>query len=104
MSTDVASRSTPEMRRPAVPQWAMLVVIWGLLIAAPYWLPVVGGYTALAGKVLVFGLALVHYPRGVSHGRGQALQDLGLHALVTVDSRHRHPRSRRVPPNLTRKP
>jgi branched-chain amino acid transport system permease protein len=31
--------------------------IWILLVTAPYWLPLVGGYTALASKVLVFGLA-----------------------------------------------
>ena len=35
----------------------MLVAIWIALVAAPVWSPLVGGYTALAGKVLVFGLA-----------------------------------------------
>jgi branched-chain amino acid transport system permease protein len=34
-----------------------LVVIWVLLITVPFWLPHLGGYTALASKVLVFGLA-----------------------------------------------
>jgi branched-chain amino acid transport system permease protein len=34
-----------------------LVVIWALLITVPAWLPLLGGYTALASKVLVFGLA-----------------------------------------------
>jgi branched-chain amino acid transport system permease protein len=34
-----------------------LVAIWVVLIAVPFWLPLVGGYTALAGRVLVFGLA-----------------------------------------------
>jgi branched-chain amino acid transport system permease protein len=34
-----------------------LVVIWALLITVPFWLPHLGGYTALASKVLVFGLA-----------------------------------------------
>jgi branched-chain amino acid transport system permease protein len=34
-----------------------LVVIWALLITVPFWLPLLGGYTALASKVLVFGLA-----------------------------------------------
>src|ERR1700735_560372 len=57
MSTDVATAAASPARQPAVPHWARLVVIWGLLIAAPFWLPLVGGYTALAGKVLVFGLA-----------------------------------------------
>src|ERR1700675_1031495 len=57
MSTDVATAAVPAMRQPAVPRWVRLVVIWGILIAAPYWLPMLGGYTALAGRVLVFGLA-----------------------------------------------
>jgi branched-chain amino acid transport system permease protein len=34
-----------------------LLGIWALLVAAPFWLPFLGGYTALASKVLVFGLA-----------------------------------------------
>jgi branched-chain amino acid transport system permease protein len=34
-----------------------LVAIWGALLTAPVWLPLLGGYTALAGRVLVFGLA-----------------------------------------------
>src|SRR5580692_10140644 len=57
MSTDVATVAVPAARQRAVPSWTKLVVIWALLIAAPYWLPLVGGYTALAGRVLVFGLA-----------------------------------------------
>ena len=57
MSTDVATAAVPSVREPAVPRWARLLVIWGLLIAAPLWLPLLGGYTALAGRVLVFGLA-----------------------------------------------
>jgi branched-chain amino acid transport system permease protein len=35
----------------------MLVVIWAVLVTVPLWLPLLGGYTALAGRVLVFGLA-----------------------------------------------
>jgi branched-chain amino acid transport system permease protein len=35
----------------------VLVVIWALLLTVPFWLPLLGGYTALAGRVLVFGLA-----------------------------------------------
>src|SRR6204780_2612439 len=34
-----------------------LVAIWTVLITVPFWLPSLGGYTALASKVLVFGLA-----------------------------------------------
>jgi branched-chain amino acid transport system permease protein len=35
----------------------VLIVIWTLLVSVPFWLPLLGGYTALASKVLVFGLA-----------------------------------------------
>src|SRR5579864_2159250 len=57
VSTGVASAAAPAARPPVVPRWAALVVVWALLIAVPYWLPLLGGYTALAGRVLVFGLA-----------------------------------------------
>src|SRR6201992_3907755 len=63
MSTDVgtsvppAAAAVPAAGTPAPPRWILLVAIWALLITVPYWLPLVGGYTALAGRVLVFGLA-----------------------------------------------
>jgi len=34
-----------------------LIAIWAALISVPFWLPALGGYTALASKVLVLGLA-----------------------------------------------
>src|ERR1700724_1170831 len=74
MSTDVATAAVPPVREPAVPRWVRLVVIWGLLITAPFWLPLLGGYTALAGRVLVFGLAamglnlLLGFTGGLSFG------------------------------------
>jgi branched-chain amino acid transport system permease protein len=42
----------PAGRRPLA-----LIAIWTVLLTAPFWLPLLGGYTALAGRVLVFGLA-----------------------------------------------
>ncbi|HUD87911.1 MAG TPA: branched-chain amino acid ABC transporter permease [Xanthobacteraceae bacterium] len=33
------------------------VAIWAVLLTVPLWVPLLGGYTALASKVLVFGLA-----------------------------------------------
>ena len=54
---DVAVSVTPGAWGTSVPRWAILAVIWGVLIAVPYWLPLLGGYTALAERVLVFGLA-----------------------------------------------
>ena len=44
----------------APPRWgrsARLVSIWALLLLAPYWMPPLGGYTALGTRVLVLGLA-----------------------------------------------
>jgi branched-chain amino acid transport system permease protein len=48
-------------QRPAQKRWLPLLAIWLALIAAPLWLPLVGGYTALAGKILVFGLAAMGF-------------------------------------------
>ena len=36
---------------------AVLAAIWVVLLLAPYWLGLVGGYTALGARVLVLGLA-----------------------------------------------
>jgi branched-chain amino acid transport system permease protein len=44
-------------RLPLVPRQLALVGIWVVLLTVPFWLPLLGGYTALAGRVLVFGLA-----------------------------------------------
>jgi branched-chain amino acid transport system permease protein len=43
---------TPEQQK----RLAILAVIWGGLIFAPYWMPLFGGYTALGSRVLVLGL------------------------------------------------
>jgi branched-chain amino acid transport system permease protein len=53
--TSVAVAAEP--RRLALQRYLPLIAIWAVLIAAPLWLPMLGGYTALAGRVLVFGLA-----------------------------------------------
>src|ERR1700681_1058825 len=44
-------------RLPAGKDLLLLVAIWAVLLSVPFWLPLLGGYTALASKVLVFGLA-----------------------------------------------
>ncbi|MGA8614447.1 MAG: branched-chain amino acid ABC transporter permease [Xanthobacteraceae bacterium] len=49
--------STTEPRRLLGRDQLALVAIWVALITVPLWLPLLGGYTALAGRVLVFGLA-----------------------------------------------
>jgi branched-chain amino acid transport system permease protein len=38
-------------------RYALLLVAWAALIALPWWLPALGGYTALGSKVLIYGLA-----------------------------------------------
>lgn len=48
-------------RRPVEWRWATLVVIWGVLLTVPAWLPLLGGYTALAGRILVLGLAAMGF-------------------------------------------
>jgi branched-chain amino acid transport system permease protein len=32
-------------------------VMWAALLALPWWLPLIGGYTALGSKVLVYAIA-----------------------------------------------
>ncbi|MGA9892508.1 MAG: hypothetical protein WBQ55_09145, partial [Xanthobacteraceae bacterium] len=63
MTTAVVAGKTAEKMPDAAAGFAgrqriiLLVAIWVALGAVPYWLPLMGGYTALAGRVLVFGLA-----------------------------------------------
>jgi branched-chain amino acid transport system permease protein len=41
--------------------WLTAAIIWALLLTVPFWLPMLGGYTALAGRVLVLGLAAMSF-------------------------------------------
>ncbi len=43
--------------KPAARGWLHLPIIWAVLLAAPYWMPFVGGYDALASRIVIFGLA-----------------------------------------------
>jgi branched-chain amino acid transport system permease protein len=36
---------------------AGIVVMWAALLALPWWLPMIGGYTALGSKVLIYAIA-----------------------------------------------
>jgi branched-chain amino acid transport system permease protein len=38
-------------------RYGLLAAAWAALIALPWWLPALGGYTALGSKVLIYGLA-----------------------------------------------
>jgi branched-chain amino acid transport system permease protein len=42
-------------------KYATTAIIWILMLTAPLWLPLFGGYTALAGRVLVFALAAMSF-------------------------------------------
>jgi len=55
VTTTAVAVEKPQL--PVAQRYLTLIVIWAALLAAPFWLPLVGGYTALAGRVLVFGLA-----------------------------------------------
>lgn len=60
----MSATTTARVARPgAAParSWMTAAIVWGLLLTVPIWLPLVGGYTALAGRVLVFGLAAMSF-------------------------------------------
>jgi len=44
-------------RRPIEAVWVPFALVWLALVTAPLWLPLIGGYTALAARVVVLGLA-----------------------------------------------
>jgi branched-chain amino acid transport system permease protein len=46
---------------PSPSRHAPFVIVWVLLLTVPFWLPMFGGYTALAGRVLVFALAAMSF-------------------------------------------
>jgi len=48
-------------KRIAEANWLPLVAVWAVLLSVPLWLPLLGGYTALAGRVLVLGLAAIGF-------------------------------------------
>lgn len=57
-----------------VQQLAPSILVWVLLVSAPYWLPYVGGYTSLGSHVLIFGVValglnvLLGFTGGLSFG------------------------------------
>jgi branched-chain amino acid transport system permease protein len=71
-------------------------VVWSLLLSAPFWLPLVGGYTALGSRVLIFGLAslglnlVLGFTGGLSFGQaayfGLGTYGTGLMLKFATDS------------------
>jgi branched-chain amino acid transport system permease protein len=56
-----ATTATLGSRLPVDRRWLQLLAIWAVLLTVPFWLPLLGGYTALAGRVLVLGLAAMSF-------------------------------------------
>ena len=54
---DMSSVTDAARRRPSRGPGCSCAIIWALLLTVPLWLPLLGGYTAIAGRVLVFALA-----------------------------------------------
>jgi branched-chain amino acid transport system permease protein len=46
---------------PMLRKHMQLIIVWALLLTVPAWLPFFGGYTALAGRILVFALAAMSF-------------------------------------------
>jgi branched-chain amino acid transport system permease protein len=59
MST-VTARAAAAPAMPIRP-WLTTAIIFAALLTVPVWLPMLGGYTALAGRVLVLGLAAMSF-------------------------------------------
>src|SRR6202021_2589280 len=55
----VRRRRNDELSAEQTRKLIVLAAIWTALIFAPYWMVPLGGYTALATRVLVLGLAAV---------------------------------------------
>lgn len=43
--------------KPAINRYVAVAAAWAGLIALPWWLPAIGGYTALGSKILIYGIA-----------------------------------------------
>jgi len=56
VSVTTTTSAKVDQPRPALPHWTTPAVIWLVLISAPLWLAMVGGYTALASHVVVMAL------------------------------------------------
>ena len=56
-------------------RYGLPLLLWAALITVPWWLRLVGGYSALGSKILVFGLAtmglniLFGFTGGLSFGQ-----------------------------------
>ncbi len=56
-----AATVSPNTQTGTARPWLTAAIVWALLLTVPFWLPMLGGYTALAARVLVFGLAAMSF-------------------------------------------
>ncbi|HTR83781.1 MAG TPA: branched-chain amino acid ABC transporter permease [Reyranella sp.] len=57
MSTATTTPAAPPPSETPARPWLQLAIIWALLLTVPLWLPLLGGYTAIAARVVIFALA-----------------------------------------------
>src|SRR5262249_3329632 len=68
-------RRGPVRVKHAATRPLLIAVMWAALIALPWWLPMIGGYTALGSKVLIYAMAtmglnlLLGFTGGLSFGQ-----------------------------------
>lgn len=48
-------------------RFVRLVVLWGVILTMPFWMPLVGGYTDLGTRILIMGLAALATNFAVGH-------------------------------------
>ena len=61
MNSATTTATLPSSRRGFDKSWLTLAAIWIVLLTAPAWMTPLGGYTALASRVLVLGLAAMSF-------------------------------------------
>lgn len=61
MSDTAIARPAAAAANPLQRRLVRLGLIWAVLILAPYWMPYLGGYTALATRVVLLGLAAMAF-------------------------------------------
>ncbi len=60
-ATTTRPAMAPTRPPPVDRSWLTLAAIWLVLLTAPAWMHLVGGYTALASRVLILGLAAMSF-------------------------------------------
>lgn len=73
-ATETTAGTGSAIQNLSIQKLAPSLLVWALLLTAPYWLPLFGGYTALGSRVLIYGLValglnlLLGFTGGLSFG------------------------------------